>query len=176
MNNQQQLETERLYLRPVTIEDASDIYEYSKDQNVGPNAGWEPHKTMDDTLKIIKLIFLDQKNIFGIVLKESGKLIGTLGLIDDPKRQNDRVKMLGYAIGARYWGKGYMTEAAKAVVNYGFEVLDLHLISAYCFPFNDRSKRVLAKLGFIHEGTLSLCEQQYNGEVYDNECYALIRK
>ena len=116
------------------------------------------------------------QNVWAIALKNSGKLIGCAGIITDPKRQNVRTRMIGYWLGEEHWGKGYMTEAAKAVVNYGFEVLDLHLISAYCFPFNDRSKRVLAKLGFTYEGTLSLCEQQYNGEVYDNECYALIRK
>lgn len=169
------IETERLYLRPIITGDAEDIYEYAKNANVGPNAGWQPHKNIEETLEIMKLIFLDKDNVFGIVLKSKGKLIGSIGLVDDPKRENSSAKMLGYAIGEAYWGQEYVTEAAKALVEYGFETLKLDLISAYCFPFNNRSRRVLEKLGFRYEGTLSLCEKQYNGDVYDNECYALKR-
>lgn len=169
------IETERLRLRSIEDRDAKDIYEYSRETNVGPNAGWKPHETIEETLEIMKLIFLNNEGVFGIVLKESEKLIGSIGLIDDPKRTNDRTKMLGYAIGEKYWGKGYMTEAAKALVKYGFSTLKLDLISAYCYPSNERSKKVLEKLDFQHEGSLSLCEKLYNGQVLDNECYALKR-
>lgn len=48
--------------------------------------------------------------------------------------------------------------------------------SAYCYPFNSRSKNVIKKLGFAYEGTLKLCEKLYNGKVYDNECYALTKE
>lgn len=170
------IETERLCLRPIIKSDADDIYEYSKGANVGPNVGWKPHENIEETLKIMDLLFIDKENIWGIILKESAKIIGSIGLIDDPKRENDRVKMLGYAMGEKYWGKGYMSEAGQSVVKYGFNSLNLQLISAYCYPFNLRSKGVLKKLGFEYEGKLSLCEKMYNGDVYDNECYALIRK
>lgn len=170
------IETERLCLRPIVKSDANDIYEYSKGANVGPNAGWKPHDNIEETLEIMKLLFLDKENIWGIALKETGKIIGSIGLIDDPKRENDRAQMLGYAIDEKYWGNGYMSEAAQAVVKYGFGSLNLQLISAYCYPFNERSKGVLKKCGFEYEGKLSLCEKLYNGNVYDNECYALIRK
>lgn len=176
MKEEQTIETERLCLRPVRTSDADDIYEYSKNENVGPNAGWKPHENIDETRALMDLIFLGKENVFGIVLKETNKLIGSIGLIDDPKRENDQTRMIGYAIGYTYWGNGYTTEAAQALLQYGFETLGLDLISAYCYPFNERSKRVIAKLGFAYEGKLSLCEKLYNGEVYDNECYALMRK
>lgn len=167
------IETARLLLRPITESDAAEIYEYAKEAHVGPNAGWKPHDTLEETRAIMPLVFLDKEAVFGIVLKESGRLIGSIGLIDDPKRENDRARMLGYGIGEAYWGKGYMTEAAKAILRYGFETMEVDLISAYCYPFNARSRNVLLKIGFQYEGTLSLCEKRYDGEVLDNECYAL---
>ena len=169
------LETKRLILRPIIKSDAEDIFEYSKGENVGPNAGWKPHKDIEETISIMECIFLDKEGVFGIISKETNKLIGSIGLISDPKRENDQIKMLGYAIGEKYWGKGYMTEAARALIEYGFNILNLDLISAYCYPFNQRSKNVIKKLGFKYEGTLSLCEKTYNGNIYDNECYALKR-
>lgn len=53
--------------------------------------------------------------------------------------------------------------------------MNLDLISAYCYPFNSRSKSVIKKLGFKYEGTLKLCEKLYDGKVYDNEWYALMK-
>ncbi len=168
--------TDRLTLRPITISDAGDVYEYAKGKQVGPNAGWKPHERIEESKEIIQQIFLDKENIFGIVLKNSGKLIGSVGLIEDPKREYDRVKMLGYALGEAHWGNGFMTEAAEAVLTYGFRTLELELISAYCYPFNQRSQKVLEKLGFLYEGTLSLSEKLYNGKVYDHMCFALPAK
>ena len=169
------IETGRLLIRPIEDRDAEDIFEYAQGANVGINAGWKPHENIEETIGIMKEVFLDQENVFGIELKESGKLIGTIGLIRDMKRENDNVLMLGYAIGENYWGKGYMTEAAQAVVRYGFERLHLDLISAYCYPFNARSKRVIEKCGFLYEGKLHQAEKRYDGTILDNECYCLLK-
>jgi len=167
------INTKRLILRDINEQDADDIFEYASSPNVGPNAGWKPHESKKETLEVMKAVFLDQDGIWGIVLRENGKMIGSVGLIKDPKRENDRTRMLGYAIGDGHWGKGIMTEAVKAVLRFGFEELKLDLISAYCYPFNERSRNVLKKCGFRCEGTLKLAEKIYNGSVYDNECYAL---
>lgn len=167
------LYTERLILRPINLEDANDIFEYASGPNVGLNAGWKPHENIEETIELINLLFLGKEDIFGIVLKESEKLIGTIGLIKDPKRENEKARMLGYAIGEIYWGFGYTTEAAKAVVKYGFEFCGYNLISAYRYPHNSRSGRVLEKCGFTYEGTLKQCEKLYNGEIMDNMCYSL---
>lgn len=168
------IETERLILRPITRSDAEDIYEYSQNKNVGVNAGWEPHRSIEDTREVIKLVFLDQEFVFGIVLKETGKLFGSIGLVPDPKRQNDKTRMIGYAIGENYWGNGFTTEAALALLRFGFEELNLDLISAYCYPYNEKSKSVLKKCGFHYEGRLCLAEKRYDGMVLDNECYAIM--
>jgi putative acetyltransferase len=168
--------TRRLLLRPILQSDDHDIYAYSKSVNVGPNAGWKPHENLEETREIMKTVFLDKDDIFGIILPTTGALIGSLGLMKDPKRENDKARMLGYALSELYWGNGYMSEAANAVVRYGFAELKLDLISAYCYPHNERSKRVLKKLGFDYEGTLRKCEKLYNGKVYDNDCYVLVNK
>jgi RimJ/RimL family protein N-acetyltransferase len=168
-----ELHTARLLLRMIDINDVDDIFEYARTPHVGPNAGWKPHENKEETLEIMNLLFIGKDTIWGIVLKDTGKLIGSIGLIQDRKRENERVKMLGYAIGEKYWGRKIMTEAVNEVIRYGFEDLHLDLISAYCYPFNTRSKSVLAKCRFSYEGTLKKAEQIYNGNIYDNECYAL---
>lgn len=173
-NHMNKIETERLILRTITNEDAEAIFEYSKGENVGPNAGWKPHETIEETREIMELIFVEKEDVWGIVSKETGRLFGSVGLIPDPKRENDKARMLGYAIGVEHWGKGYMTETVQAVINYGFHRLQLDLISAYCYPSNERSKRVLEKCGFHYEGRLSLAEKRYDGKTFDNECYALL--
>lgn len=169
------IETDRLILRPTLMRDAEDIFEYASGNNVGVHAGWKQHETIEETKQIIETVF-SEDNVFALVLKESNKVIGSIGLIADPKRAYDRVRMIGYALGEAYWGRGYMSEAAKAMVDYGFGTLDLLMISAYCYPSNERSRTVLKKLGFAYEGTLSLCEKSISGEVLDNECYALKKK
>lgn len=165
--------TKRLILRAITHNDAEDVFDYSKGPGVGPNAGWKPHKSIEETRRIMEEVFLDKDGVFAIALKEAGRVIGSIGLVDDPKRQNEKARMLGYALGETFWGWGYMSEAAEAAVDYGFSVMKLDIISAYCYPFNLRSIRVLDKLGFKHEGRLRLCETRYDGNIYDNECYSL---
>lgn len=168
------LTTDRLLLRPIVAEDAEDIYEYSRNANVGPNAGWKPHESIEETRLIMERVFINQEGVLGIILRESGKLIGSIGLVKDPKRENDKARMLGYAIGEAYWGQGFMTEAVRELLRYGFEELNLDLISAYCYSHNQRSRRVLEKCGFLHEGTLRQCEQLFDGNTYDHECYVLV--
>lgn len=167
------LKTKRLTLRPITMEDSKAMYEYSKEPNVGPNAGWKPHESEEETKALLPIIFLEKEDVWGIVETKSNILIGSIGLIDDPKRENEKARMLGYAIGEAYWGKGYMSEAVQALVTYGFKELSLDLISAYCYPFNTRSQHVVEKAGLQYEGTLALAEKIYTGEVFDLKCYAI---
>ena len=169
------LETERLLLRPITPEDAPDIFAYSKEENVGPNAGWKPHESLAETAEIMRTVLIGQDGVFGIVLKESGHMVGSIGLIADPKRENPNTRMLGYALSQHCWGRGLMTEAVRALIRYGFDCLKLTLISAYCYPHNSRSRNVLRKCGFQYEGCLKQCELLYDGHILDNECYPIIK-
>ena len=169
----EQFETQRLRLRPWRKEDLEDFHRYCKDPEVGPNAGWKPHESRRETLEILRTLFIGQPGMFGIVWRASGRRIGEIGLTGDAKREYPAARMLGYAIREEFWNRGIVTEATRAVVDYGFRQLGLALISAYCYPDNHASRRVLEKCGFHYEGTLALCEQRYDGAVLDNECYSL---
>ena len=69
------METERLVLRAFTLEDAEDMYRYAKDERVGPMAGWAPHESVEETKDVIRL-FIEEKDVWAIVLKETGQVIG----------------------------------------------------------------------------------------------------
>ncbi len=170
-----EIETTRLILRHITIDDADDIFEYSQNQNVGPAAGWSPHTSIEETRTIMEQLFIGQDNIFGIVLKETKKLIGTIGLIKDPRRDNPEALMLGYAIGEPYWGKGIMTEAAKAVINAAFNEIPVNVISCSCYTTNARSRRVIEKCGFEYEGCIRQAEKRFDGKIMDIQCFSIIR-
>ncbi len=77
--------TKRLILRPIITDDVYDVFEYSKEPNVGLNAGWKPHESIEESLQVMQDIFINKENVFGIVLKKTGNLIGSVGLIDDKK-------------------------------------------------------------------------------------------
>lgn len=169
------LVTDRLILRKFCEDDLEDFYEYAKNPNVGPNAGWKPHEKIEDTVAILKR-FIEQDEVWAIVDKGTGKVIGSMGLHTDKKRDNDKVKMLGYVLSEDYWGRGLTTEAAEEVIRYAFEELKLDLISIYHYPVNTRSKRVIEKCGFKYEGTLRLSSTIYNDSVYDDVCYSMTRQ
>ena len=167
------LHTERLLLRPFEEKDAESFFACCQNPNLGNNAGWPPHRTLDESRRILHSTFINQEGIWAMILKDTQQLIGSVGIIPDPKRENPQVRMLGYWLGETYWGKGYMTEAVQGVLKYGFEKLKLSLITATCYPHNKRSQKVLKKNGFIFEGTLHQAELTYNGNIYDHQCYYL---
>jgi [ribosomal protein S5]-alanine N-acetyltransferase len=169
------LETERLYIRRFEEKDLPDFYAYASDAMVGPSAGWKPHESMEESEGILKE-FIKSADIFAMEHKKEGKIIGSLGLHEDRKRDFKGVRMLGYAMGKDYWGQGLMTEAVNALLEYAFIELDMKIISAYHYPFNQRSKRVLLKAGFTLEGTLKMASTLYDGQVVDDVCYALTRE
>lgn len=106
----------------------------------------------------------------GIVLRESDTLCGGVGLrIEADYRRAE----LGYWIGVPYWGNGYATEAARAVVKYGFGTLGLHRIFASHFANNPASARVLRKIGMLHEGCLRAHVLKW-GEFLDLEMYGMV--
>ncbi len=169
------LYTERLVLREFDLEDLDAFYEFGKNKNVGINAGWEPFRNKREAEDIL-YSYMHMDLLWAIALKEDNKLIGTIGLYNDTKRDTDDVRMLGYAIAEAYWGKGYAAEASKEVMKYGFDKLWLELISAYHYPGNERSRRVIEKLDFMFEGQLRMAGTMWNGEPVDYLCYSITKK
>ncbi|MGL4343856.1 MAG: GNAT family N-acetyltransferase [Cellulosilyticaceae bacterium] len=166
------LETQRLILRQWELADAQDLYDYAKNPNVGPDAGWKPHESIDESIEIIKG-FIEAGECWAVEEKTTHKVIGSVALMKDSKRNTKRVKMLGYALSQDYWGQGMMVEAAKKVMQYGFEEQKLKLISSGHFAFNTRSKRVLEKCGFKFEGILRCALANYDEGEYDEFCYSI---
>lgn len=167
------LTTERLTLRPFQEDDVEALYAYSKDEEVGRNAGWKPHESLLESSDILHLVFLNQSSVWAIERKSDRRLMGSIGLITDSARQYGSARSLGYALGVDYWGQGYMTEAVRAAVRFGFGQMGLDLISATCYPDNPASRRVLEKCGFQYEGVLHRAELLYNGQVKDHLCFYL---
>ena len=147
------LETERLTLRPFTQEDAADLYEYAKDPRVGPAAGWQPHKSVEESREIIGSVF-SAPNVFAVVDKPSGKVIGSAGFVGRHQSllpgPDDEI---GYALSPDFWGRGLMTEAVRELLRYGFEELGLATVWCGHYDFNDKSRRVVEKCGFIYRFT-----------------------
>lgn len=149
------LETERLILRPWRESDAEDLYHYAKDQRVGPIAGWPPHTSVEESATIIKTVF-SQEGVFAITLKEDDLAIGCIGLILGAKSNfpiDENEGEISYWLGVPFWGRGYIPEAIRKVVDYGF--LDLKLSNIWCgyFDGNEKSYKAQSKCGFKHHHT-----------------------
>lgn len=167
------METERLLIRPFQENDAEAVFACCQNPNLGNNAGWTPHKNIEESRKIIRDVFMGPHPVWAMTLKDTRQLIGCVGIIPDPKRENPGVRMLGYWLDEAEWGKGYMTEAVRTVLNYGFGELGLNLVTATCYPHNKRSQQVLERSGFIYEGILHGAESTGEGREYDYLCYYL---
>ncbi|MFT5874461.1 MAG: ribosomal-protein-alanine N-acetyltransferase [Clostridium sp.] len=149
------LYTERLILRPWQESDAEDLYEYAKDPQVGPIAGWPPHTSVENSRDIIKNV-LAVEETYAVCLKENNKAIGSIGLMIG-KASNigitDNEGEIGYWIGAPFWGQGLIPEACKELVRHGFEDLNLKKLWCGYFEGYEKSKRVQEKCGFIYHHT-----------------------
>lgn len=144
------IETPRLILRPWKESDLNDLYEYAKVDGVGQMAGWLPHKSIEESAAILKL-FIAEKKTLALELKESGKVIGSLGLEANDNEHVSPSKLgreIGYVLSKDYWGRGLMPEAVKAVIDYCFAVLDYDYLLCGHFLWNNQSRRVVEKSGF----------------------------
>ena len=149
------IETSRLKLRSFDLEDASDVQRLAGMREIADTTVNIPHPYEDGMAE--QWIASHKKEyeagtnvVFAVVLRESMKLIGAIGLTIDRSAQKGE---LGYWIGRSFWGRGYCTEAATAVLDYGFMALGLNRISAGHFARNPASGRVMEKIGMIVEGT-----------------------
>lgn len=172
------LETERLTLRAWRESDLDDFYEYASVDGVGESAGWVHHASKEDTKRILDM-FIAEKNVFALVLKENGKVIGSLGLHESKANEKEEYKSLktkeiGYVLSKDYWGKGLMTEAVKAVIGFCFDVWGADLLTVGHFAENGRSRRVIEKCGFSPAGRSVYYAKQL-GKSYDECTYVFFR-
>ncbi|MCQ2546101.1 MAG: GNAT family N-acetyltransferase [Clostridia bacterium] len=169
------LETDRLILRQWSKKDAEALYDYAKDPDVGPHAGWKPHANVAESRFIIKELFR-QNMTWAIVEKETGTVIGSIGLEPDKFRPDVESREMGYSLAKSRWKRGYMTEAAKRIIRYAFDELNLTVLMIRTSETNFRSQRVIEKCGFTYEGTLRRAYRLYDRSIREVRCYSMLRE
>ncbi|MGH7470624.1 MAG: GNAT family N-acetyltransferase [Longimicrobiales bacterium] len=153
---QQPLTTERLLLRSFDLEDAPAVQQLAGAHEVADTTLNIPHPYRTE---MAEAWILSQKSMFrtgmlvnyAVTLRDTQQLVGTIGLRIQPAHRRAE---LGYWIGVPFWGRGFCTEAAAVVLEFGFKQMDLHRIYAAHLKRNPASGRVLQKLGMSYEGRL----------------------
>ena len=142
------METERLVIRRFCIDDWCDLYDYlSQEETVK----YEPYEVFTEEESKNEAKKRSEDNSFwAVCLKPSGKLIGNIYLAE----QAFNTWELGYVFNAYFLGSGYATEAAHALIDYSFKEKNAHRIVAQCNPLNEKSWRLLERLGMRREGVL----------------------
>ncbi len=161
-----QIETERLLLRELRAEDSEEIYKIFSDEDVMQYYSFEPIKEKEIAEKIINSMiksFEEKKAIrWAITIKGEDTVIGTCGYHNlQPRHFRSEI---GYELSKEYWRKGIMKEALDAIINFGYDEMDLERIEALCEPENEASIGVLKKIGFSEEGVLrkyAFCKNQF---------------
>ena len=148
------LDTPRLVLRKMLKKDSADMFEYACRKDVTRYLLWEPHENETYTYKYLSYLqsryragdFYD----WAVIWRESGKMIGSCGFTRFNADANSGE--LGYVLNPDYWGLGIAPEAVRAVMRFGFTELHLHRLEARYMIGNDRSRRVMEKVGMTFEG------------------------
>ena len=151
-----ELTTERLTLRKMLVADTADMYEYASRQDVTTYLTWQPHPDRDYTREYLQYLggrynagmFYD----WAVVYEPDCKMIGTCGFTSF-NCSSDSAEV-GYVLNPEYWGRGIAVEALQRILAFGFEDLGLHRIEARFIDGNDRSRRVMEKVGMTFEGVL----------------------
>ena len=155
------METERILLRPWREEDAEALYRHASDPEVGPRAGWSPHKSVDESRNIIRTLFAND-HTWAIVQKESREPIGCICYFT-PDESNIGIfpndAEVGYWVARPYWNRGIATEALKLLIDYCFRQRGFRTLWADYFPDNQASGRVMQKCGFKDTGQLNHCSR-----------------
>lgn len=168
------LETNRLLIRNVLPEDAEDMHPIRHSQFVMQYNCMKPV-----TMEAFRAMLERNKNQDGwlhIQLKETGRVIGMIGVGEDELRYQVNAMTIDYYLGEQYARQGYMTEALGAVIERLFENEALELISARVFGENEASAALLKKLGFTHEGTLRKGVRTPDGTAHCDQLFSILRE
>lgn len=171
------LETERLILRPITLADAQNVYEYASDPEVAKYMIFPTHTSIADSIKWLENVpdeFARKERInFAITQKPDEKFIGACSF-HHISVEHRRIE-IGYVLNRKYWGTGYMTEAVREMIRFAFEELQMHRVAATCDLDNVRSTRVMERCGMALEGTLRDYEFRH-GKFVSTMTYAILNR
>lgn len=171
------IETARLTLRRMNRRDAQDIFAYSKDVQVARHVLWDAQRSISEARAYLRYMQrqyrLNQPASWGIVLRETGHLIGTIGFMAYSEDHNSAE--VGYSLSRDYWNRGLMSEALTACLRYAFDEMELHRVEAQHELDNPASGRVMEKCGMQREGILR--GRLYNKGRYVDVClYAMLEE
>lgn len=168
------LETPRLVLRPLRIDDAEQMFVWTSDPQVTPHMSWPAHTDVEETRALLRTwvdAYQDPATLdWAVCLREPEPvLIGRMNVV----RRVESVDLLevGYVFGRTWWGQGYATETLRAVIDHLFAVVGANKVEATHDPRNVASGRVMEKAGMTTEGirrashrsSLGICDSQYHG-------------
>lgn len=161
-----EIETKRLRFRLWRESDAEALFKYASDPDVGPRAGWPPHQSVEESLKVIKDIF-SNGHTWALELKETGEPIGCMGYYD-AKESNIEIgpedAELGYWIAKPYWNLGLCTEALRGMIDWCFNKKGFHTLWSDFFVDNPASGKVMEKCGFRDTGGTNMLSHLYRGD------------
>ena len=160
------MQTERILLRHWNESDAQALFKYASDPDVGTRAGWPPHKSVEESLEIIRTVF-NNATTWAIELKETGEAIGAIGYGPScdcklPAREGEPIT--GYWIAKPYWNQGICTEALGLMIEHIRQTTDIPSLISGHFVDNPASGRVMEKCGFVATGETCIDESQYQGQ------------
>lgn len=170
-----QLETKRLLIREFVPEDIGQVHEYASDPEVTRHMIWGPN-SLEDTRSYLSLTIDMQQQVprqgyeFAVVLKQGNVLAGGCGIHISGPGQGE----IGYCYNKSYWRQGIASEAAAALLEWGFHELDLHRIYATCRPENIGSARVMQTIGMVYEGHLRE-HMRHKGRWMDSYQYSILQ-
>lgn len=171
------IETERLYMRPFQQDDLEDLHKFYSLPDVARYLYWEA-KTLDETrqslsIKIKNTGFREDNSVYllAAVLKENNALIGEVMLFQ--RSIEHRQGEIGFVFNPQYHGRGYATEAARVLLNMGFEMFNFHRIFGRCDPRNTGSWKLMERLGMRKEAHF-IHNEIFKGEWGDEFYYAIL--
>lgn len=169
------LQAESVTLSPFTLEDAPLVQRYAGNREVARTTLHVPHPypegTAEKWIASHLLQYLERTNIVFAIRSHTGDLYGAINL---RMHMQDQMGELGYWIGVPFWNQGICTDAARRLIQYGFEELDLNKIYARHLSGNIASGRVMEKIGMTHEG-IQREHTIKNGKVFDIIQYGILK-
>ena len=172
----QTIKTERLILRKFTVDDASAMFDnWASDERVTRYLTWRPHESPEATKQLLELWCASYENLntYNWVMEYEGTPIGNISVVR--LNENSEYVELGYCIGYDYWNKGFMTEAAKAVIDFLFSEIGVNRVGISHAVKNPASGKVAKKCGLTFEGTKREYFKTWTGEFLDISDYGILR-
>ena len=156
------METERILLRPWQDSDAETLFKYASNPDVGSRAGWPPHKSVEESLEVIRNVFNKDTTTWAIVLKETDEVIGAMGYGAScdcklPTREGEPI--VGYWVAKPYWNLGICTEALQLMLDHIRRTTDIQSLLSGHFVDNPASGHVMEKCGFRDTGEINYCSK-----------------